>query len=49
MKLFDAEEEAQKNVQKEPSMENNDEPVFNKSMFSDKPKKKKLFETGDLL
>jgi len=49
MKLFDAEEEAQKNIHQEPTMENNDEPVFDKSMFSDKPKKKKLFETGDLL
>jgi len=49
MKLFDAEEDAQKNIHQEPTMENNDEPVFDKSMFSDKPKKKKLFETGDLL
>lgn len=49
MKLFDAEEDAQKDIQKEPTLPENDEPIFDKTMFGDKPKKKKLFETGDLL
>jgi replicative DNA helicase len=49
MKLFDAEDDAQKDIQKEPTLPENDEPIFDKTMFGDKPKKKKLFETGDLL
>jgi replicative DNA helicase len=42
MKLFDAEEEAQKNIQSEPKDDDD------KHNFS-KPKKKKIFDTGDLL
>ena len=51
MKMFDAEDDAQNNIHQEPTMDNRDEQKFDKSMFSDKSsqKKKKLFETGDLM
>jgi hypothetical protein len=51
MKLFNAEERAQDNIQSE-AKTNDDKPTFDKSSFGQqwdvKPKKKNLFEVGEL-
>lgn len=52
MKLFNLEDGAQKNVQSESTGGNDDRPTFDKSNFGQqwdiKPKKKSLFEVGEL-
>ena len=51
MKLFNLEDGAQRNVQSE-NQNNEDKPTFDKSTFAQqwdvKPKKKNLFEVGEL-